>query len=101
MLTQMKRTGQKDSAVSQLQDAVIEFVKQFYNKPQIDSRLLLEVALASGENLVPHLLGRDYVGWKIIDIDANETVWRSSVQNKDKFLTLSATGACTVSIEVF
>lgn len=101
MFTEFKRIGIKDQTVSLLQDSLINFFKQFYQKPQLDSLLLRNVSLSSGTNFVPHTLGRVYTGWKIIDINANVSIWRSSIQNNDKFLTLDASGACTVSIEVF
>lgn len=36
------------------------------------------VGLIAGLTLVPHQLGKIPVGWQIIDIDAQATVWRDS-----------------------
>lgn len=102
MLKQLRRTNATTNDVANLESAVADFAKQISSKPQLDSVLVKNVRLfASSDNPVPHLLGREYVGWQLTDLDANAVVWRSSTQLKDKFLTLRTSADCTVSILVF
>lgn len=62
--------------------------------------LLSDVVLASGANTINHLLARTQQGWMLTDINAAVTVYRSAAFN-DKTLTLTASGAATVSLYVF
>lgn len=67
----------------------------------VNSVLILpNVALVSGVNVINHRLGRTQQGWFITDINAAVTVYRSAAFN-ELTLTLTSSGAATVSIGVF
>jgi hypothetical protein len=68
--------------------------------PTNNSSILEGVKLVSGVNVINHLLGRPMQGWIITDINAAITVYRSAPMN-NLTLTLTASGAATVNIEVF
>jgi hypothetical protein len=58
------------------------------------------VKLASGPNVINHLLGRTMQGWQILDINAAVIPYRSAPFN-DLTLTLTCSAPCTVNIGVF
>jgi uncharacterized membrane-anchored protein len=62
--------------------------------------LLLDVTLKDGATPINHLLGRTLVGWEIVDIDADASIYRSQPKNAQT-LTLTSNMACVVSLWVF
>lgn len=62
--------------------------------------ILSSVKLATGDNVINHLLGTQMQGWFLTDINAAVSVYRSAPMN-DKTLTLHSSGTATVSIGVF
>jgi len=68
--------------------------------PQTNMSILKNVALATGNNQIPHLLGQVQQGWIITDIQGAATIYR----NKDfsgTYLYLHSSAAVTVNIGVF
>lgn len=61
---------------------------------------LPNVQLATGVNVINHLLGRKMQGWLITDINAAVTVFRSAALN-NLTLTLTASGPAVVSLYGF
>jgi hypothetical protein len=61
---------------------------------------LISQSLASGSNTINHLLGRQQVGWIIVDQDAAATIYRSQPLNA-KTLTLNASAPVNVALWVF
>jgi len=70
------------------------------SNPLTNMTVLERVLLASGENQIPHRLGRNQQGWVITDTNAAVTIYRSKAFN-DTYLYLTASGAVTCSIGVF
>jgi hypothetical protein len=68
--------------------------------PQSSGSILKNIELVMGANTINHLLGRNMQGWSIVDINAAVTIYRSQPMNQST-LTLTASGPCTVNIEVF
>lgn len=103
MLNKFKTFRIDDQQASRFQDNVSDFTSQLENKLQLDSVIIKDVVLTTGQdNLIAHKLGREYQGWQLIDKDANSDVWRTpGATNKDLFLTLQSTANCTISILVF
>lgn len=62
--------------------------------------ILPNVVLASGVNVINHKLGKLQTGWIITDINSAVTIYRSSPFN-DRTLSLTASGACVISLGVF
>ncbi len=50
---------------------------------------------------IPHGLGRAWRGWLITDQDQPAQIYRSSVANREKFLTLTADGTVTINLWVW
>lgn len=62
--------------------------------------ILPNVALTTGANVVNHLLGRLPQGWIVLDNQGTATVYRSAPYTSTT-LTLTASGATTITIGVF
>jgi hypothetical protein len=69
-------------------------------KPLTSSQTLKGIVLAEGSNVILHKLARQMQGWYITDLNAAVTIYRSAPFNSTT-LTLTASGAATVNIEVF
>lgn len=68
--------------------------------PLLQGIQLTQVKLISGANVINTQLQRNQQGWFLTDIDADVTVYRSAPFN-NLTLTLTASGACIVSIWVY
>lgn len=65
--------------------------------PPNQGLLLKNIPLATGVNVINHLLGRNQQGWILTDMDAPVTVYRSQPFN-NLTLTLTSSGNVNVSI---
>lgn len=75
-----------------------------YNKTVIlDGILLKNIALTATTTMVPHQLGRNYRGFKVVDKTGAGDVWRdaSVTTQTQTAIALVASGNLTVSIWVF
>lgn len=61
---------------------------------------LKNITIKSGSNVINHLLGKTPQGWLVIDQNAAITLYRSAPFN-DLTLTLTSSGAATISLIVF
>lgn len=68
--------------------------------PVTNVSILKGVSLATGVNVINHLLGKTQQGWFLTDLDSAATVYRSAAFNK-LTLTLTASGPAVVNIAVF
>lgn len=68
--------------------------------PLNNASILENIVLVSGNNAIPHLLGRMQQGWFITDLNAAVTIFRYQPLNA-RFLYLTVSGAATVSLGVF
>ena len=68
--------------------------------PLSSTVLLKNVVLAPGSNTINHLLGRVPQGWFVVDVTNSVTIYRSQPFN-NLTLTLTSSGATTVSLMVF
>ncbi len=69
--------------------------------PLSQGRLIEDISLSTAETLVPHKLGRAYRGWFVTNIDAAVTVHASSETLTERYVALTASGTCIVSLWVF
>jgi hypothetical protein len=70
------------------------------SNPTTNPGILTGIILVSGVNVINHKLGRLMQGWKVTDINAAITLYRSAPFNSST-LTLTASGAATINLEVF
>lgn len=68
--------------------------------PTSSPSLLKNIKLVSGANVINHKLGRVPQGWIVTDVNAVITLYRSAAFN-DLTLTLTSSGAATISLMVF
>lgn len=67
---------------------------------RLDCVTLSGVTLSGpGDTVVPHLLGRQPVGWDVIDQVGQATLCRSAWDEKS--LTLNSSATCIVALEVW
>jgi hypothetical protein len=69
-------------------------------EPFTGGSFLQNVPLISGSTVINHGLGVTPQGWLLADNTAPVTIYRSSPFN-DKTLTLTASGATTISLFIF
>lgn len=61
---------------------------------------LTNITLASGNNVINHLLGATPQGWILTDVNAAVSIYRNAAFNSTT-LTLNSSGAAIVSLIVF
>lgn len=89
----MRRDDSRDAAVRQIDAKIGEGAK---------ARRIAGVAVSAVAVNVPHKLGRALVGWRIADINTvGVTVARTSSSDAAKWLTLTASGAAVIAVEVW
>ncbi len=86
---------------AKLQERLQEVLAPVLTSAIIDGTLLKNVELTSAVTQVAHGLGREPLGWIIVNKTANQDVWQPSNDLPRRFLNLQASGTVTVSIWVF
>lgn len=101
-LKELRRINVKDQELSQVQDNLTDFSRQF-NKTILDGLIMTDVSLTTSVANLVHGLGRKYQGWHLIDIQGDARVWRDTTSTADttKYLPLKASASVTVSLWVF
>lgn len=102
-LKEFKQLQSKDIDLNKVQDNVRQYLGQLSGK-LLSGNILEGIALDSASTVdVPHMLGRSYQGWIILDQDGSAIIWRDSGATSDgtKFLPLKTSANVTVNIWVF
>lgn len=98
----LKKLNHEDPLINRVQENVDEAISPLLRDPSNFGNLLKGVTLMDGyDSIIPHKLGRKLIGWQVIDIDADATVWRVANLSPTLNLTLRASALCTVSLKVF
>lgn len=92
-----------DHTLKLMQNRWASILDPLLNRPGNQSILITDVVLATGDNVINHLLGRKLRGWIVILKSANVDIYdkQSTNQMTDKTLVLNSSGAATISLEVF
>jgi hypothetical protein len=95
------RTGNPgtDRALAFVQDATRGALASITDGTILDGVLLESVAIVTTGTAIDHTLGRQPRGWKVVDVDAAATIYRSAWS--ETTLTLVPSADCTVSLWVF
>jgi hypothetical protein len=104
MLPSVPQVSFDDHKLELLQSFLGQFCSQLQQIRFLDGRLISSVSLASATATpVSHGLGRDIVGYFLLSKSANANVWDNltTATDKLKFLNLSTSADCTVSLWVF
>jgi len=88
----------KNQELNGFQDMLVDVFNSL-SVPQNYSRILKDVSLVIGDNLIPHGLNRALTGWAIVDIDGASDIYKTT--SNSRFITLNSSAAVTVSLEVF
>jgi len=101
---QKTRKVQTDNqTLSLIQDNFSKTIDDLGNVPVVNSLILPNVSLSAGLNMVPHKLGRPWIGALVVAQTGPASIGFDQAQNQNKALTLPAvaSGDCTVTLLVF
>lgn len=76
--------------VGRIQDNVGTLLNEVAAVPILQANTVAVDFNASTTQNVEHGLGRPWVGWVVVDKDQPAIIYRSSVANRERFLTLTA-----------
>lgn len=99
-----KKIKSEDYTLQKVQDNIESEFLRINNGIFQDGIRKASVALVSGsDNKITHGLGRDYLGFIVINKNANADVWLSSTTNnfKKNQILLSASATVTVDLWIF
>lgn len=90
-----------DQSLMLLQTAWSAQLDPALQNPLMQGRLLKSVSLASGDNIVNHLLGRKLQGWFIVRQRAAGTVYDKQDTNQIPNLTLLLNASTALVVDLF
>lgn len=88
----------------ELNNNLVRTFNSISKNPLLNSPVLIQgIALTTADSIISHKLGRQYVGYIITNINANQNVYTSSTVNvaPEVQIILKASGAVTVDILFF
>lgn len=97
----LRDVGLTNRDLDRVQDNIERAFRPVASKEILDGRLIQGVVVTTASVAVSHGLGRNLVGWAVVDKNANADVWRVGTANADTLLTLDASATVTVSLWVF
>lgn len=90
-----------DRQFNQYQQALKAALAPFTSTPMSSPSLLTSITLKAGSNnVIPHGLNRPLVGWQIVRIRSQATVWDSQDSNTDKAQTLILNTSANVVVDL-
>jgi hypothetical protein len=103
MIQKITKIQSDDRVVNLIQDQTNSTINDILESQIIDSVLLENVSLTTGDNTVSHKLGRKLIGWIIVRQRSAGTVYDKQDTNQlnDKTLLLTASANMTVDLHVF
>lgn len=92
-----------DVRINMMQDRILSVLNSVAVNPILDSDILTDVVLASGDNTINHKLGRKLNGWFLTRRNAATTVYDKQATNliPERTLVLNSSAIATVDIFVF
>lgn len=92
-----------NAELMRVQDAVAEVISPLAKVPLLDARVIKAAQIGTSATGIDHGLGREPLGWFVIDKSQTADVWRSPTpsQAPNKLLMLLATSPVTVDLIVF
>lgn len=101
-LEKQNYSGPGAAEIKRLQDSVARSLDPLSTVPTLNGNKLGPIALGTSFAPVNHGLGRAYLGWQVIRIDANATVWEDFTWNgMTGSISMRASAACNVYLWVF
>lgn len=92
-----------DTNFQLMQSKWASILNPIISSPANNSLILKNIHLAVGNNVIPHLLGRNLQGWKIVRQRGPASIYDNQDQQQlpQYMLTLVSSAAVSVDIEVF
>ncbi len=90
----------QDRVMQQLQTQWRALLNPVLSSPLTNPKIINNITLVSGINVINHGLQQTQAGWIITDQSAASSIYRSAPLN-DINLTLSASSPCTISLVVY
>jgi len=100
MLKYFKKFISSNADLNTVQDNISDIYIPLLRNPLLDGIVLKDITVPAAGSLIEHKLGRDVIGWFIVDQSANVVVWRESYKN-NSFIKLKSSVDCTVSLYIF
>ncbi len=100
-VTPYRRVNDLDVKLDQVQDAVSDSLNSIAPKQILAGHILNVNFSGAGAKLITHGLGRNIIGWIVIDKDAVADVYRTNKDNPKSFLNLTASAAVNLKLWVF
>jgi hypothetical protein len=99
MIKAFKKLQAKDADLNRVQANIEQVLTPILDSKVVDSLVLKDVEVVSGNNVVSHKLGRTMFGYLVIRKSANIDIYDIEVSKTT--LTLNCSGAATISVLVF
>ena len=97
-----KLNVQSDALLSRVQDNVDEVLRPITIVPILDGVLLTGIALDSTvTNYVSHNLGRTLIGWVLVRVRDDSTVWDAQDSNGNRANTLALECSADVVVDLW
>jgi hypothetical protein len=96
-----KKVSSANEDTSKLQERLQEFFQPLVTNPLLDGVLITGVDVGTTATQIKHNLRREPIGYVIVGLNANATVWEASRDLYSAFLTLQASSPVKVSLWVF
>jgi hypothetical protein len=92
-----------DQDLMKVQDSVANAIEPLTKIPLLEARIIKDVSLTTSVTAVDHGLGREPLGFFVVDSIADVRVWRSATPSiaPAKLLMLVASSAAVVNLIVF
>ena len=102
-MKQYKRVIQDDITLNRIQDSVEDFAVSIIFPSINGISIVRNVILTTADKNVNHLLNRSYLGYLVINRNANATVFTSLTTNNNQnlFIILKASATVTVDLMFF
>jgi len=95
-------TGEAATDLKRLQDATVRALDPVVRVPTLDGVLLGPIALTTTLAPVNHGLGRAFLGWQVVRINASATVWEDfAATQQTASISMRASVACSIYLWVF
>jgi hypothetical protein len=101
-LNQFSKNQTDSQDLNQVQDALVKCLNPLFKNPILDGSVIT-ASLKTGPNQVPHLLGRNIIGWILCGQNAGAAIYDNQSTNTlpSLFLNLVSSAPVTVKIYVF
>lgn len=99
MLKIFRKIQSADSTINRLQSQIEQSLNPVLKQAILDGVIINDIAITTAGVEIEHGLGRQPLGWALIDNQADARIWRTAWT--DRLLTLDASGTSTISIYVF